>query len=55
MTRPETFNFTLCDEGNDIAIGISYLKISSTLGLLGECLRELYGSRLEFLKQTLHV
>jgi len=37
MTRSETINFTVFDEGNDIAIGISYLKISSTPGLLGEC------------------
>src|SRR3981081_261968 len=40
----------VCDEGNDIAIGISHLKISSTPGLLGERLSELHASRLEFIK-----
>ena len=42
-------------EGNNIAIGIAYLKISSAPRLLGESLREFDAARLEFPEQTLHV
>src|SRR5689334_7874371 len=41
---------SVCHKGNHVAIRIRYLKISSTPGLLGECLCELHASRLKFLK-----
>lgn len=47
---PKRLTSSVCDKGNDIAVEISHLKISSAPGLFCELLRKLDVSRLELLK-----